>query len=253
MSENKRYYWLKLKDDFFRNKKIKKLRKIAGGDTYTIIYLKMQLLSLKNNGILYFDEVEDTFEEEIALEIDESVEDVKMTIMFLNNNGLIEQINEDEFKMLETVECIGSETASTIRSRRHRALQNEQKALQCNSNATICNGEIDIEIDIEKEKDVATAEVVKCYEENIGMFTPATAEIILSYLEDLPKEMVIKAIKIASVNNKKNGKYIEGILRSWINKGFKTLLDVEQETMRNKPQETICDFPKEKIYDLFDN
>lgn len=36
----KRYYWLKLPDGFFRQKAIKKLRKIAGGDTYTIIYLK---------------------------------------------------------------------------------------------------------------------------------------------------------------------------------------------------------------------
>ena len=42
----KKYYWLKLNEGFFRDKKIKKLRKIAGGDTYTVIYLKMQLLSL---------------------------------------------------------------------------------------------------------------------------------------------------------------------------------------------------------------
>ena len=40
----KRYYWLKLPDGFFRQKAIKKLRKIAGGDTYTIIYLKMLLV-----------------------------------------------------------------------------------------------------------------------------------------------------------------------------------------------------------------
>ena len=41
-TENRRYYWLKLKDDFFKDKKIKKLRQLAGGDTYTIIYLKLQ-------------------------------------------------------------------------------------------------------------------------------------------------------------------------------------------------------------------
>ena len=42
----KRYYWLKLKNDFFRGKHIKMLRKIAGGDTYTIIYLKMIMIFL---------------------------------------------------------------------------------------------------------------------------------------------------------------------------------------------------------------
>ena len=56
---SKKYYWFKLKEDFFRQKEIKKLRKIAGGDTYTIIYLKMQLLSLQNAGILKYSAIED--------------------------------------------------------------------------------------------------------------------------------------------------------------------------------------------------
>lgn len=76
----KRYYWLKLPDDFFRQKPIKKLRKIAGGDTYTVIYLKMLLISLKNDGKLYFDGVEDNFCEELALELDEEEENVKVAL-----------------------------------------------------------------------------------------------------------------------------------------------------------------------------
>lgn len=42
----KKYIWLKLQKDFFKRKEIKKLRKLAGGAVYTIIYLEMQLLSL---------------------------------------------------------------------------------------------------------------------------------------------------------------------------------------------------------------
>ena len=45
---NKKYYWLKLDRHFFGNARIKKLRKLAGGDTYTIIYLKLLLLMLKH-------------------------------------------------------------------------------------------------------------------------------------------------------------------------------------------------------------
>ena len=41
---SKRYYWLKLKDDFFSSIKIKKLRKTEDGNLLTIIYLKMQLM-----------------------------------------------------------------------------------------------------------------------------------------------------------------------------------------------------------------
>jgi predicted phage replisome organizer len=58
ITAEKKYYWLKLKEDFFRQPRMKKLRKVAGGDTYTVIYLKMQLLSLANEGMLFFEGIE---------------------------------------------------------------------------------------------------------------------------------------------------------------------------------------------------
>ena len=79
----KKFYWLKLMDNFFRQKEIKKLRKIAGGDTYTIIYQEMMLLSLENGGKLFFDDFGEDIAEEIALELDESPENVRVTISYL--------------------------------------------------------------------------------------------------------------------------------------------------------------------------
>ncbi len=99
---SKRYYWLKLQKDFFTQPKIKKLRKIAGGDTYTIIYLKMQLLSLNNGGKLFFEGIEENFPEEIALTIDEDPDNVKVTVQYLLSQGLIEPCSETEFLMTET-------------------------------------------------------------------------------------------------------------------------------------------------------
>lgn len=157
MANEKKYYWLKLKDDFFRDKKMKKLRNIAGGDTYTIIYLKMQLLSLKNSGVLIFENVEDTFEEEIALEIDEKVEDVKVCLLYLEKTGLLE-CKDNEYVLPQTIDCIGSETAVAERVRRSRERKKQIEALHCNSSETNCNTEIeidiekDIDIDIEKER-----------------------------------------------------------------------------------------------------
>ena len=46
--KNKRYFWIQLAQDFFKSKEMKLLRKIAGGDTHTIIYLKMMLISLED-------------------------------------------------------------------------------------------------------------------------------------------------------------------------------------------------------------
>ena len=54
MTKSKRYYWLKLKEDFFNDVRMKRLRKISGGETYTIIYLKLLLLSLKKRETCIF-------------------------------------------------------------------------------------------------------------------------------------------------------------------------------------------------------
>lgn len=153
MANDKKYYWLKLKDDFFRDKKMKKLRNIAGGDTYTIIYLKMQLLSLKNSGVLIFENVEDTFEEEIALEIDEKVEDVKVCLLYLEKTGLLE-CKDNEYVLPQTIDCIGSETATAERMRRSRERKKQLEMSQCYTDVTNGYTEIekDIDIDIEKER-----------------------------------------------------------------------------------------------------
>lgn len=158
---NKKYYWLKLKDDFFRQKEIKKLRKIAGGDTYTVIYLKMLLVAMKYDNKIYFDGVEDSFSEELALELDEDTDNVKMTLAFLQNQNLIEMVNEDEYMLPQCKSMVGVESASAERVRKHR-LKNkgETKTLQCNTDVTECNSnvkksntEIEKETDIELEKE----------------------------------------------------------------------------------------------------
>ena len=122
---NKRYYWLKLKDDFFRQPKIKKLRQIAGGDTYTVIYLKLQLLSLQDDGRLIYEGIENTVAEEMALKIDEDPENVQVVLNYLKQQGLIEEADENEFSLTETQKLIGSETDKAELMRQSRARKRE--------------------------------------------------------------------------------------------------------------------------------
>jgi len=147
----KKYFWLKLKEDFFTSKEIKKLRKVSGGDTFVIIYLKMQLLSIKQEGYLKFDGVEDSFAEEIALEIDEEIDNVKATLIFLVKFGLVDQMSETELVINEAVKNIGTESESAERVRLHRQ-RKSQIALLGNGNVTKCNTEIEKDLELEKEK-----------------------------------------------------------------------------------------------------
>ena len=150
----KRYYWIKLKQDFFGQKEIKKLRKLPGGDTLTIIFLKLQLLSLDNNGIIYFDGIENSFEEEIALEIDEEPDNVRFTISYLLKIGWIEESNTDEAISYNLVKIeVGSESTSAARVRRHRANSASLKALQSNGLVTTSNKNVTTEQEQETETD----------------------------------------------------------------------------------------------------
>lgn len=74
-------------------------RRIAGGDTFTIIYLKMQLLSIQSEGVLKFEGTEESLSEQLALELDEDEDNIKLTLAFLSQNNLIEQISDSEFLM----------------------------------------------------------------------------------------------------------------------------------------------------------
>lgn len=143
----KRYYWLKLKEDFFESKRIKKMRKLAGGDTMTIIYLKMQLVAMKNDGVLKYTGIEPTMAEEIALDIDEEPDNVQLTLAYLLSCGLVEEYGDGDCFLPYSVENVGSEASSTKRVREYRE---RQEALHCNKNVTESKRkEIDIDIEID--------------------------------------------------------------------------------------------------------
>ena len=105
----------------------------------------------------------------------------------------------------------------------------DTSVLYCTVSDTVTESVSDIE-------NKQNAEIIKCYEENIGLITPATAEILFSY-NDIDYKMIIEAIKIASINNKRNCRYIQGILNSWVNKGYKVVADIQKEQEEKMKQE----------------
>ena len=187
----KRYYWLKLKEDFFSSKRIKRLRNLAGGDTYTIIYLKMQLKSLKTDGFLYFDGLLDSFSEELALDIDESPDNVKVTVNYLLSCGLLETNDDNAYKLKNMDNEIGSETAHTQRQRDYVARQKERRASLNDGQASFNDAsvtkmlrggdaeiEIEKEIEIDKEKD---KQKEKDGRKSASRFSPPTLSEVQAY------------------------------------------------------------------------
>lgn len=238
MTAPKRYFWLKLHKDFFQRKEIKRLRKIAGGDTYTIIYLKMLLRSIMSEGKLYFDGLEENFSSELALDLDESEENVQITVTYLLNSGLLEMRSEDEYYLPDTKDSTGCETAGAARVRKHRE---RQKALQCNTNVTqvkhLCNVEIEKEIEKEieiehrdrditisttrdKEKEdktlspVLNIEIYDLWAKHYGPFSPYVKDILDSIVSEYGLQATSEAVNIAKERGKSSVRYVEWILKN---------------------------------------
>ena len=229
--KNKRYFWIQLAQDFFKSKEMKLLRKIAGGDTHTIIYLKMMLISLEDGGHIYYDGLADNLAEEIALVIDENVEDIKITLIFLESKGLLTRNSDRDYFLEQVPEMVGSETASTRRSRKHRELQK----LHCNTIATTCNGDIDKDIDIDIDKDIDKDKnpvelIVEEYQSRIAPLDGTQFEILKEFitLDGMEEKVVLKAIGLAADNGKRNFSYIKAILTNWKKDGVLTIAAVDE-------------------------
>ena len=125
----KRYFWLKLKEDFFDDKQIRYLRSLPDGDKVVITYLKMQLKSLKTAGTIRYDRILPSSEEELALLLDEDINIVKFTLKALEQINAIEILEDNSIYIIAMQELIGNEGTSAERVRRFRENQ-KLKALQ---------------------------------------------------------------------------------------------------------------------------
>ena len=266
---SKKFYWLKLQYDFFNQREIKRLRKIAGGDTYTIIYLKMQLLSIKTGGVIHYDEFEESLAEQLSLELDEDKDNIEVVINFLINYGLLEEISDNEFLLTKAASNIGKEGESAERVRKYRErkkqkeLEGKNEMLLCNGSVTDCNTEKRRE---EKEKDnrednnnnknnknknnqetkenknnscssnnETELNNFKLYEMlGFGTLNSVTMADIKILEEQYTKKWVEEALKEANDQGTRTMKYVKGILKNWKVTGIKKSKDKDNSSSNNQ-------------------
>lgn len=197
MANGKRFYWLKLKEDFFDEKYIKALRRLPQGDSLAIVYLKMQLKSLKTEGIIKYEGVLPDSISELALALGENENVVRLAVEALVRFGVVERWDDETLYMSAMQQLIGSESDSAERVRKHRALHGNTSLLQSNVNVTLCNTEIENKRkEVDKEKDIENTEVFCAEPEAVS--APPVISIILndrSYF-DVTNDDVLKWEKL---------------------------------------------------------
>ena len=131
MATEKKYYWLKLKEDFFEEDTIAWLEEQQNGKEYALFYLKLCLKSLKTNGVLIRNvgQLIVPYDTKKLAEITNTDFDTAVVAMeLLRKIGLVEVLENGEIYMTQLSQMVGSETSKAALMRKSRA----KKALENN-------------------------------------------------------------------------------------------------------------------------
>lgn len=131
----KKYYWLKLKEDFFDDDAIGWLEEQPKGKEYALFYLKLCLKSLKTDGILIrtVGTMLVPYDMKKLSEITKTDFDTVVVAMeLLKNIGLVEILENGEIFLTRLPEMVGSETDKAVIMRRIR----EQQKTMIGNNVT---------------------------------------------------------------------------------------------------------------------
>ena len=160
MTENRRYYYLKLKEYFFNSETIMILESMQDGLLYSNLLLKMYLMSLKSGGILLLGDHFPHTPQTIATCTRHQIGTVERALKIFLQLGLIEILTDGAYYMTDIQLLIGQSSTEGERKKRERSRLQRQKLLPSGgmdicppARVDKCPPILEIEKDIDKEID----------------------------------------------------------------------------------------------------
>nr|DAV49736.1 MAG TPA: DnaD like replication protein [Caudoviricetes sp.] len=152
MSDNKKYYYLRLKDNFFDSDELKILESMKDGYLYSNILLKLYLRSLKNDGKLVVNDRIPYNAEMLASVTGHQIGTVKQALSIFKDLGLIDVLENGAIYMLDIQNFIGKGSSEADRKREYRQrIETDRTNVQTNLRQISEKSPPEIEIELEKE------------------------------------------------------------------------------------------------------
>ena len=162
MSENHRYYWLKLQETFFEDDTIDFIESQENGERYVLFYLKLCLKALKNEGklIRYVGELLMPYDDVGLSKLTKTdVDTVRSALILFAKIGLIKKLESGEIYLTQLNELIGTETSAAQRKRKQRINEKARLSLECDNVTDMSHdSHTDIDIELDKEQDINNSE-----------------------------------------------------------------------------------------------
>lgn len=264
MSDNQKYYYMRLKQDFFETEEMIILESMQDGYLYSNILLKLYLRSLKRDGKLMFNDAIPYSAEVLATVTRHSVGTIEKAMDVFQKLGLVEVMDDGAIYMLQIQNFIGKSSTEAERKKRYR----DKIKLEKSDNQAVLEDvghlsghsstrdrdrdrdrdrsrdikELNLDIKTEVEEDTnrqmssATADksnfnIFEHYQERIGLLDGFQLQQLEGYqvIDGLEPELIKIAIDKAADNSKRSFGYVNSILKSWAQNGIKTVAQQNEE------------------------
>lgn len=169
---DKKYYWLKLKRDFFKRHDIRIIEEMPNGKEYILFYLKLLLESIDHEGCLRFNDTIPYNEQMLSVITNTNIDVVRSAMKMFNELNMIDICDDQTIYMAEVKKLIGSETKWAEKKRIQRAKEDNVPLL-----SSKCPTEIEKDKELEKDKE---KEVIKPQKR----FTKPTLEEVQAYCRE---------------------------------------------------------------------
>lgn len=153
--DKKRFYWLKLKKDFFKDHRIAVVEAMPNGKDYILFYLKLLCESTSHEGMLRFSETIPYNEQMLSVITNTNQDIVKSAVEVFKELGMMEVLTDGTIYMCEVEKMIGSETGDAKRKREYRkSISTKWDNVPQLSEQCPLEKEIEIEKELDKEKEI---------------------------------------------------------------------------------------------------
>ena len=147
MGESKKYYWLKLKRDFFKRHDIRIIEEMPNGKDYVLFYLKLLLESVDHEGTLRFSDTIPYNEQMLSVVTNTNIDIVRSAMKLFIELKMMDIFDDQTIYMSEVEKYIGSESQWAEKKRLQRAKEDNVPKLSSNC-------PIEKEEETESDKDI---------------------------------------------------------------------------------------------------
>ena len=222
-----KYYWLKLKKDFFHKHDVKIIEAMPYGKDYILFYLKLLCESTSHDGNLRFSEEIPYNEEMLSALTNTNIDIVRSAVKVLSSVKLMEMLDDGTYFMTKVNEMLGCETSWAEKKRVYREKQkqlsigqNEDNVLKLSGqNEDLSDKRLENRDKILKKETISKDIVKKKDATNVATLTQKRKdefyESLIPFLEKYDRDMVREFFDYWTETNRSESKMRFEMEKTW--------------------------------------